>query len=90
VTAADKSVGELQSALAESQASSETDKVTIEDLKQQIDDLLDKQEAELAKLEAEGLQPLVDRQRTHIRIIKTLMTAAFAAVGELTTEPSAK
>jgi hypothetical protein len=57
-------------------------KATITALKREIDGL----EAEILALQAEGLQPLVDRMRNKVGTLRTLFLAMSTAIEELLVE----
>lgn len=78
----------LQAQLAECRAESDRYKVHVAGLEQRRDELLkevDALEAEVARLESEGLKPVVDRLRAQIIAIKKLVTAMALAIEELET-----
>lgn len=56
-----------------------------EELRTKIDGL----EAEVARLESEGLTPLIDRLRDHIRVMKETIDAMEAKVEDLEAEAAA-
>jgi len=91
---ADKSEkDQLQSELDDSRATSEGYRVHIDELEVRRAALLtevDQLEGVVARLEAEGLKPLVDRLRDQIVSIRKLVVAMATAIDELTEAPSAK
>ena len=80
----------LQSDLRDSQAAAEGYKSHIAELETRRDSLLveiDGLEGVVARLEAEGLKPLVDRLRVQIISIRKLVVAMAIAIDELTEQP---
>lgn len=76
----------LQAELEDCRAATARYRSTIAALERRRDELLgevDVLEAEVARLEAEGLQPVVDRLRAQIETIKKLVVAMASTIDEL-------